>query len=84
MIRKMMGKKFFLSAALPAAVLVAWALSSALGLVNPLLLPSPSDVLCAAYGMLCDGSLFTRHCRVHRQCVFGAFYVLDVRAPCAT
>ena len=55
----MIGKKFFLSAALPAAVLVAWILSSASGLVNPLLLPSPSDVLCAAYGMLCDGSLFT-------------------------
>ena len=59
MIRKMIGKKFFLSAALPAAVLVAWILSSASGLVNPLLLPSPSDVLRAAYGMLCDGSLFT-------------------------
>ncbi len=30
MIREMMGKKFFLSAALPAAVLVAWALCKSL------------------------------------------------------
>lgn len=51
-------RKFFLSALVPVVLMLAWIAASAWGLVNPLLLPSPADVLRAACRMLKDGSLF--------------------------
>ena len=58
MVRKTAVRKFFLSALVPVVLMLAWIAASAWGLVNPLLLPSPADVLRAACRMLKDGSLF--------------------------
>ena len=53
------GLRFLLNIALPVLVLLAWAIASACGAVNSLLLPSPAAVLRAAYEMLGDGTLFS-------------------------
>ena len=51
--------RFLLSAALPAFLLALWAVASAAGWVNPLLLPSPLAVIRAAFEMASNGTLFT-------------------------
>ncbi len=43
-----------------ALMLIVWQGAAVSGLVRPVLLPAPADVLAALYGMLCSGELF-RH-----------------------
>ncbi|GBD46806.1 ABC transporter permease [Methylopila sp. Yamaguchi] len=52
------GRRFASRALAPVLILVVWQLSSATGWVDPLVLPSPTDIL-AAYGELtADGELY--------------------------
>ncbi len=41
-----------------AGILLGWSVVTYAGLVNPIFLPSPSDVIRAAYKMIADGSLW--------------------------